>query len=96
VETKVLNQVVKRNIDIFPKHFMFEMTEDEFTNWRSQSVTSNADKTGLRLVIEKLKRATENNRRNIELVFQYIDELTEKKENTKPRKKIGYKFPKKK
>ena len=47
IETKVLKQTVKRNIDIFPEHFMFEMTEEEFLNWRSQFVTSNYDKMGL-------------------------------------------------
>ncbi|MCD4680632.1 MAG: ORF6N domain-containing protein [Bacteroidales bacterium] len=40
VETKVLKQAVKRNIDIFPQHFMFELTEKEFANLRSQIVTS--------------------------------------------------------
>jgi len=40
VETKVLKQAVKRNIDIFPEHFMFELTEEEFRNLRSQTVTS--------------------------------------------------------
>ena len=40
VETKVLKQAVKRNIDIFPEHFMFELTEKEFRNLRSQFVTS--------------------------------------------------------
>lgn len=54
------------------------------------------DNTELRLAIEKLERATENNKKNIELVFQYIDELTEKKENPELRNKIGYKLPKKK
>ena len=42
VETKVLNQAVKRNIKRFPKDFMFQMTEEEFKNWRSQFVTSNS------------------------------------------------------
>jgi len=41
VEIKVLKQAVKRNIDIFPEHFMFELTKDEFLNLRSQFVTSN-------------------------------------------------------
>lgn len=54
------------------------------------------DNTELRLAIEKLERSTENNKKNIELVFQYIDELTEKKENPAKRKQIGYKIPKKK
>ena len=40
VETKVLKQAVKRNIDIFPENFMFELTEKEFRNLRSQFVTS--------------------------------------------------------
>ncbi len=40
VETKALKQAVKRNIDIFPEHFMFELTEEEFINLRSQIVTS--------------------------------------------------------
>ena len=40
VETKVLKQAVKRNIDIFPEHFMFELTKEEFSNLRSQIVTS--------------------------------------------------------
>ena len=40
VETKVLKQAVKRNIDIFPEHFMFELTQEEFKILRSQFVTS--------------------------------------------------------
>ncbi|MGB3947580.1 MAG: ORF6N domain-containing protein, partial [Bacteroidia bacterium] len=53
------------------------------------------DNTDLRLAIEKLERSTENNKKNIELVFQYIDELTEKKENPELRNKIGYTLSKK-
>jgi len=49
VQTKVLNQAVKRNIDRFPNNFMFLMPQNEFMNWRSQIVTSNSsDKMGLR------------------------------------------------
>ena len=40
VETKVLKQAVRRNLDIFPENFMFELTENEFNNLRSQIVTS--------------------------------------------------------
>jgi phage regulator Rha-like protein len=40
VETKVLNQAVKRNIDRFPPEFMFQLTKEEFVNLRSQFVTS--------------------------------------------------------
>jgi hypothetical protein len=49
VETKVLNQAVKRNQERFPEDFMFQLSEAEFENWRSQIVTSNpAAKMGLR------------------------------------------------
>ena len=66
VETKVLNQAVKRNINRFPDDFMFQLTKDELeslrsqivtsnspgnqhdTNWKSQIVTSNFAKMGLR------------------------------------------------
>ena len=48
VNTKVLNQAVKRNIKRFPSDFMFQLNEKEFENWRSQTVTSNSDKMGLR------------------------------------------------
>lgn len=48
VETKVLNQAVRRNQERFPVDFMFRLTQDELTNWRSQSVTSNSEKMGVR------------------------------------------------
>jgi hypothetical protein len=40
VETKVLKQQVRRNLDRFPNDFMFELTEMEFSILRSQFVTS--------------------------------------------------------
>ena len=139
VETRVLKQAVKRNLARFPEDFMFEMTKNEFLNWRSQFVTSNSDKMGLRhapfcfteqgvtmlacvlnsqraiqlniqivriftkirevltdnlsvkLEIEEIKKKLENQDKNIELVFSYLDELIEKQENPLPRKQIGYK-----
>ena len=39
VETKVLNQAVKRNIDRFPSDFMLQITRDEYNSLRSQFVT---------------------------------------------------------
>ncbi|MBQ6064544.1 MAG: ORF6N domain-containing protein [Prevotella sp.] len=48
VETKVLNQAVKRNIKRFPEDFMFQLSKSEFQTWKSQIVTSNSDKMGLR------------------------------------------------
>ena len=40
VETRVLNQAVKRNIKRFPADFMFQLTHEEFSNLKSQFVTS--------------------------------------------------------
>lgn len=48
VDTRVLKQTVRRNIRRFPQDFMFEMRQEELQNWRSQFVTSNADRKGLR------------------------------------------------
>ena len=66
VETRALNQAVKRNIERFPEDFMFQLTKGETEilksqivmiesvdnekdeNWKSQIVTSNSIKMGLR------------------------------------------------
>jgi cell shape-determining protein MreC len=40
VDTRVLNQAVKRNLKRFPDDFMFQLTDEEFRNLRSQIVTS--------------------------------------------------------
>ena len=45
VETKVLNQAVKRNIQRFPERFHFQLTENEFEILRSQFVTSKTDES---------------------------------------------------
>ncbi|MDP1801361.1 MAG: ORF6N domain-containing protein [Bacteroidota bacterium] len=55
-----------------------------------------SDNTELRLAIEEIRKKTDNNSKNIEIVFKYLDELLEKKEDKKPRKPIGYKLPVKK
>ncbi len=140
VETKQLKRQVRRNIDRFPKDFMFELTKEEFDNWRRQNGSSNSsDKMGLRyspmvfteqgvamlssvlssptaikvniqiiriftkmremlidalnikLEIEEIKKKLSHQNKNIELVFTFLDELIEKKENQKKRQKIGYK-----
>jgi hypothetical protein len=138
IETRVLKQAVKRNLSRFPEDFMFELTKKEFENWRSQFVTSNSDKMGLRyspmaftehgvlmlssvlksdkaiqvniqimriftkvrqmlldttemkIDILQIQKKLENHDKNIELVFSYLDELTERKENESERIKIGY------
>jgi hypothetical protein len=40
VETRRLNEAVKRNIDRFPPEFMFQLTRTEYDNLMSQFVTS--------------------------------------------------------
>lgn len=40
VEPKVLIQAVKRNIERFPDDFMFQLSNQEFTDLKSQIVTS--------------------------------------------------------
>ncbi len=49
------------------------------------------DTLHLKLDIEEIKKRLENQDKNIELVFSYLDELIEKKENPKPRKRMGFK-----
>ncbi len=48
VETRVLKQAVRKNIERFTDDFMFEMTDEEFSNLRSQTVMSNSIKQDLR------------------------------------------------
>lgn len=136
VETRILNQAVKRNISRFPEDFMFELNRSEFENWKSQIVISNSEKMGLRKISTAftehgvlmlssvlksdkaiqtniqimrifmkvrqmlldtteikvdIQKKLENHDKNIELVFSYLDELTEKKEEESERVKIGYK-----
>lgn len=48
VETKRLKEAVRRNISRFPEDFMFEMTKEEFENWRTQFASSKEEFKGLR------------------------------------------------
>ena len=48
VETRTLNQAVKRNIERFPRDFMFQLTDKETRDWKSQIVISNSIKMGVR------------------------------------------------
>ena len=41
VKTEALNQAVKRNTDRFPSDFVFQLTQAELKDWRSQIVISN-------------------------------------------------------
>ncbi|MCF7872446.1 ORF6N domain-containing protein [Candidatus Woesearchaeota archaeon] len=62
VETKAFNQAVKRNKERFPENFMFQLTEKEYENLRSQTVTSRSDDS-LRsqiAILEKEKLRSQN------------------------------------
>lgn len=48
VETKRLNEQVKRNIERFPEDFMFQLSTKEFEDWKSQFATSNSIIMGAR------------------------------------------------
>jgi phage regulator Rha-like protein len=141
VETKRLKEQVKRNIERFPSHYMFELSKEETEISRSQFATLKQgenikylpyaftehgilmlsavlksqkaisisiqiidvfvklrkailDNNEILIALSKLDRRTDNNTKNIEIVFRYLDELIDKQKTTKPRPKIGYKIPK--
>ena len=48
VETRILNQAVRRNEKRFPDDFIFQMSKEEMDEWKSQIVISNSEKMGLR------------------------------------------------
>jgi len=48
VETKVFKQAVRRNLEVFPEHFMFELTKEENESLRSHFVTSKKGRGGTR------------------------------------------------
>jgi len=137
VETRILNQQVKRNLERFPEDFMFQLTTKEWDTLKSQNTTSSwggrrklpyaftehgvlmlssalnskkaiavniqimriftklrevlTDSLSLKLDIEEIKNKLSSHSKNIELVFNYLDELIDKKDKVKPRPKIGYK-----
>jgi hypothetical protein len=48
VETRVLKQAVRRNIERFPEDFMFEMNNKELEDWKDLNLSVSNDKQGLR------------------------------------------------
>jgi len=48
VSSKRLNEQVKRNIERFPDDFMFQLTEEEYENLKSQIATSSSKHGGRR------------------------------------------------
>ena len=55
VETKALNQAIKRNIERFPKSYRFQLTENEWGNLRSQIATSSDDSLRSQFVTSSLE-----------------------------------------
>ena len=49
------------------------------------------DNTELRLEIEKIKAKLDNQDKKMEIVFRFLDELIDKKDNQPPRRAIGFK-----
>ena len=144
VETKVLVQAVKRNIDRFPKDFMFQLTADQYKILKSQFVTSNwggrryppfvfteqgvamlsgvlkskraikvniaimrafvdlrkflysNDKLAVKLneLEKETKKRFEEHQKQISLIFEAIKQLI--KDDSKPKKQVGFTLPKKK
>jgi hypothetical protein len=64
VETKALNQAVRRNLERFPRDFMFRVTAEEFDELRRQSGTS-----ALRSQIATLKLGRGQHRKYLPYVF---------------------------
>ena len=50
------------------------------------------DNLSIKLEIEQIKKKLENQDKNIELVFNYLDELVEKHDKSKSRNQIGFKI----
>ena len=77
VETKRLNEQVKRNIERFPEEFMFQLTKYEFDEWMSQIATSG---DSLRSQFATLKDARGKHRKHLPYVFteQGVAMLAEK------------------
>lgn len=68
VETKVLNQAVKRNEARFPSDFMFQLSKIEFENWKSQFMASNHD-DALRSQIVTLENGRGKHRKYLPYAF---------------------------
>jgi len=85
VETRRLNEQVRRNIERFPKEFMFQLTKEEMENWKSQIATSNKVKMGVRklplvftkqkTIVKTLKKKKDNLVSNEKIRLQKLQSL---------------------
>ena len=138
VKATRLREQLKRNVERFPPHFMFQLTNEEVEIMVSQNAIPSKQHLGgslpyaftehgilqlanilkskratqvsikvievfvkmremltdilrLHLDIELVKKKLENQDKNIELVFSYLDELMEKKENQEQIVRVGFK-----
>lgn len=69
VETKVLNQAVKRNIERFPEDFMFQLTQEEFETLRFQKVTAKNDSDLRSQIVTSKKEETRGGQRYMPYAF---------------------------
>jgi hypothetical protein len=82
VETKKLNQAVKRNINRFPEWFMFQLTYTEWENLRSQFVTSsNEEENALRSQIANLEEINIQQEKGSRSQFVTLNEKKNLKED---------------
>ncbi len=97
VSTKRLNEQVKRNIERFPEKFMFQLTEKEFENLKSQFVTSNEIKgKDIRSQFATLKQQERINLRSQIVTLKNEDIINLKSQNATSRwggrRKLPYAF----
>jgi hypothetical protein len=69
VETRILNQAVKRNIERFPNDFMFQLNEDEWENLKSQIATLKIEDLISQFVIS----SSHGGRRKLPNVFTIVN-----------------------
>ena len=65
VETRRLNEQVKRNIERFPEEFMFQMNDEEFENWKSQIAISNSNNNSHNWISQFATSNLDNNSSNL-------------------------------
>ena len=75
VETKVINQAVKRNLERFPEEFRFQLTLEEYDFLRSQFVTSKVEKDRLRSQSVTLNNGKDSLRSQIATLAEENDSL---------------------
>ena len=93
VETRTLNQAVKRNIERFPEDFMFQLSEYEWSHMSSQIVTTSIRKRPKSALPFAFTDLSEDMRREIDTIYQAIAALSVKEPPQKEpqRQKIGFK-----